>query len=86
MADQRRVFRGAGLTGDRIVDRRRRARVYSVLRKAILSGKIKLKGFCEHCGSTDFVRNHHEDYRYPLEVVELCERCHCRRHREVGIG
>lgn len=34
------------------------------------------KGPCAVCGSTDNIEAHHEDYRYPLDVVWLCHEHH----------
>lgn len=39
-------------------------------------GKIKKPNKCELCKRAGFVEAHHPDYRHPLDVVWVCEKCH----------
>lgn len=43
-------------------------------------GKIKIKGICEECDSTNFIIKHHPDYSEPLVFQELCKKCHNEVH------
>ncbi len=54
---------------------------HNVLRRAILSGKIK-KEPCLICGYKN-VHGHHEDYNEPLIVFWLCPKHHKERHKEI---
>ena len=61
---------------------------YKVAR-AVKKG-ILVRGSCARCGLQNSIVNgkntvhgHHEDYRKPLDVVWLCQKCHMRRHREL---
>jgi hypothetical protein len=49
------------------------------LRRAVNSGRV-LKEPCQHCGATENLEAHHEDYSKPLEVTWLCKSCHIKRH------
>lgn len=42
---------------------------------------VKSKGKCIFCGSTKNIHKHHPDYRKPLGIIELCQRCHIREHQ-----
>jgi hypothetical protein len=42
---------------------------------------VALTGVCQHCGSDKKVERHHFDYTKPLEVIELCHRCHKLEHK-----
>lgn len=56
-------------------------------REAIRIGKIRKRNSCEICHDSP-TQGHHEDYSKPLEVIELCQRCHAKLHhqyREQGI-
>ena len=53
-------------------------------RRAVKSGKIKVKEACEDCSATGPLQKHHEDYSKPLVVVFLCTKCHGIRHRKTG--
>ena len=43
--------------------------------------KRLIKGPCKHCGATEKIQGHHEDYYKPLEVTWLCPRCHKKLHK-----
>ena len=55
---------------------RRKARMEA--RKLVYNNQIT--GKCQFCGSTENVEKHHPDYRKPLEIIELCKRCHTKEH------
>ena len=65
-----------------------RERARDILNKAVNRCDVTLTGVCEHCGSTERVECHHDDYSQPLRFRELCKaRCHpaadkaCRMRR-----
>ena len=83
MSDQKRWFKrfpGKGLSGDKIVDQRRRQRAYDAVKIAILIGELKVKSVCQDCGSRSNIIKHHDDYGKPLDIIELCPSCHSKRH------
>lgn len=45
---------------------------------ALRDGRL-IKQPCEHCGATEKVQAHHNDYSKPLDVEWLCFKCH-REH------
>lgn len=55
------------------------------VQNAIRDGKLK-KQPCERCGKHDGVHAHHEDYRFPLQVMWLCRKHHAERHMELLRG
>lgn len=44
-------------------------------------GKLTLEGKCYMCRARNHLEMHHSDYSKPLNVVELCRRCHRRLHK-----
>lgn len=48
---------------------------HAALTHAIATGKL-VKQPCEHCGSTQKIQGHHDDYTKPLNVTWLCFTCH----------
>ena len=69
-------------------DRRRhpeRARARNALNRAIRDGKVTTTGVCEHCGTTEDVHCHHDDYSKPLTFRELCAAtCHPAADKACG--
>jgi hypothetical protein len=57
-----------------------KARAYSQVAAAISAGLLPQPKSCSLCDSTEKLEYHHEDYSKPLEVVELCHKCHMRLH------
>lgn len=67
----------------RIERRKRRSRIYNIVRKAVRNGEIIKFDYCEDCRcSNKRLEGHHEDYRKPKEVIWLCKSCHMKRHRK----
>jgi hypothetical protein len=60
--------------------------VANEVKAAIKSGVIETTGVCSSCGSDKHVVLHHDDYDRPLDVRELCRRCHIEWHHENGPG
>jgi len=52
-----------------------------LLKRAVDSGKMERLP-CAHCGATQNIYGHHEDYSKPLDVIWLCPACHSTLHRE----
>lgn len=48
---------------------------------AVRDGRLKRRP-CEHCGTTQNLNGHHEDYMRKLDVNWLCRTCHFRLHGE----
>ena len=48
--------------------------------KALRMGDLVRPAVCSTCGKTGLIEGHHEDYKKPLEVVWLCQRCHQEQH------
>lgn len=63
---------------------RRRTAAHNAVARAIRSGKIIMED-CISCGSPDSVAHHH-DYDRKLDVVWLCQPCHCRLHADIIAG
>ena len=55
----------------------------ALLNVYIKRGKVIKKDICEDCYNKKAIDGHHEDYKKPLEVIWLCEKCHGRRHRKI---
>ena len=51
----------------------------SKLNSAILSDKIVRKP-CEFCGE-EKSEGHHINYDWPLTVIWVCRKCHCKLHK-----
>lgn len=49
--------------------------------RALKNGTLKIKP-CEVCGATERIEMHHKDYKCPLDVVFLCQKCHKQLHKE----
>jgi len=54
---------------------------YKKFRKALAQNIIKKRNSCEICYNSP-TECHHEDYNKPLEIIELCIRCHRFLHRK----
>lgn len=48
----------------------------NTLWSAIRSGKVVRGTICSTCGSSNRIEASHENYRKPLDVVWLCNKCH----------
>jgi len=59
---------------------RRRSLARNKATYARKQGNIKLGASCEICGSTDEIQFHHPNYDKPLEVMNLCYKCHRKLH------
>lgn len=59
-------------------------RAHQMVRYRISVGTI-IKTACQGCGAAA-KHAHHEDYRQPLVVYWLCNRCHVVRHKALGWG
>ena len=53
-------------------------RAHNMVSRAVRAGAL-VRQPCEHCGSTESIEAHHEDYDKPLDVMWLCPRCHRRQ-------
>jgi hypothetical protein len=58
---------------------RDKCRAYDAVKYALKKGRLQ-KGACQHCGATEHVHAHHEDYSKPLDVIWLCPSCHLDEH------
>lgn len=59
-------------------------RARQMVRKAVLSGKLKRPEICFDCGLKKRTHGHHEDYSKPLAVIWLCAKCHSNRHHGIA--
>ena len=69
---------------DRKYPERRRA--YNLVLDALRSGELVKPDCCSHCGEYIRPRDlhaHHHDYKKPLDVTWLCQRCHHKLHQEI---
>lgn len=51
------------------------------LRAAVARGDLVRPATCENCGKPCKAQGHHDDYRNPLTVRWLCQRCHNLAHK-----
>jgi len=56
-----------------------RGKIYSL-------NKLKPKGNCLFCGSSDNLEKHHPDYSYPRKIIVLCRSCHRTTHAIVSMS
>jgi hypothetical protein len=47
---------------------------------AVARGELSYTGRCAQCEAEGITVFHHESYARPLDVIELCHRCHRRCH------
>jgi hypothetical protein len=78
---------------DRILNRRRRNRLYAlrnpdkkrsqaILRGAVIRGLILKPNICSVCNNVnERLQAHHQNYEKPLEVIWLCGKCHRSIHQ-----
>ena len=52
---------------------------HSVVRRALISGKLVRPDHCEFCFKECKPESHHEDYSKPLEIDWLCIECHSKQ-------
>lgn len=67
-----------GLSPGDVVDLRPHYAAYKEMNSN--EGNLVILYECPHYGNK---HRHHPDYKKPLEVELLCQRCHAERHREV---
>jgi hypothetical protein len=53
---------------------------HNAIAKAIRRGDIKRFPYCQVCGHICRTEAHHNDYRFPFDVVWLCSSCHSQYH------
>jgi len=58
-----------------------KAKCRSTLGNAIAAGNIRKRNSCEICHNSP-TECHHEDYKKPLDFIELCHYCHMFLHRK----
>jgi len=51
-------------------------RAHTMIRRAVLSGKVIKPTYCQSCGDGGRISGHHYDYNKPLDVVWVCALCH----------
>lgn len=63
-------------------------KAHRTLERALLSGKIEKPERCEKCGKKAVFKDgrsgiqaHHSDYKKPLDVKWLCQKCHHEIHK-----
>ncbi len=55
----------------------------SIVRNAVVAGKIKKPKTCPSCGDKKCkIEGHHADYFRPLSIEWLCTMCHGKKHRK----
>jgi hypothetical protein len=59
-------------------NKKRKAR--RLVEKAVREGLLKYTGKCAKCHQRALTVLHHEDYDKPLDVLELCLKCHRAKH------
>ena len=52
----------------------------SIIRTAIVYGKIHRPSHCTICNKQCVPEGHHPDYSKPLEVIWVCKKCHTHYH------
>lgn len=61
---------------------REKVKAHSILRTAVLYGKMIKPVNCLYCGVfSNRLEGHHADYSKPLEVIWLCHACHTILHK-----
>ena len=53
-----------------------RCEARKIVRGAIDSGELVRPTICPSCDTETFIESHHPDYRKPLEIEWLCNKCH----------
>jgi ribosomal protein S27AE len=53
-----------------------------IVGNAIRDGRLIVKKICSVCGSNKLVEAHHDDYTKPLDIRELCKKCHKEWHSQ----
>lgn len=54
---------------------------YRIYNSALKNGSLFRPNVCSRCGSkTSNIDGHHLDYRFPLDVIWLCDSCHAATH------
>jgi hypothetical protein len=59
----------------------KREDVQKKVQRAVASGELIKPSHCQHCGRRTIkwkLQGHHQDYRYPLRVIWLCQSCHVK--------
>lgn len=59
-------------------ERVQRHKAHQVTKQAVKKGLL-VRQSCEVCGATP-AQAHHDDYRKPLAVRWLCQKCHAQHH------
>ena len=62
------------------VRNRIQTRARQMVQKAIQSGLLKRGKVCHKCGDTHNIIAHHQNYCRYLDVIWLCQSCHCQLH------
>lgn len=57
---------------------------HSATSRAIRTGVIQRPSRCDRCQKECKPDAHHDFYTRPLDILWLCDICHCQRHKELG--
>lgn len=69
---RQKIRRRRGPHGQKDVQKAARIAIKIAIDGGLLLPQLK----CEVCSSYQHIEAHHEDYRYPLDVIWLCKKCH----------
>ena len=58
-------------------------RCHSAVDRAIRNGQMERLPYCQICGQICKTEAHHNDYKFPFDVIWLCSSCHSQYH--VGV-
>lgn len=69
----------------RAADPIRRA-AHLAVQRAVATGRLIAKDYCEECDSRRGIEAHHDDYTRKLDVRWLCRTCHREAHAAIKAG
>lgn len=79
-----RVMSRASNTRRRRMEDRRYGLAHSKVSHAVNKGTLVKPDSCLHCGENKPLISHHPDYDKPLDVIWVCQACHCQMHRKAS--